>query len=367
MLKEYDLKPLVVPLKEWYLKNARELPWRENPLPYYVWISEIMLQQTRVEAVEPYFKKFTESLPDVASLAACPEDVYLKLWEGLGYYSRVRNLHAAAVQIMEEHNGQIPDDYETLLKLKGIGHYTAGAIGSIAYQKPVPAVDGNVLRVLTRVSNDDTDIMKQSFRTQVEEQLKELMEEVCSGDANALVSPRILTQALMELGAMVCVPNGAPHCGECPWKELCLARKENTTDRIPVKKKAQARRIEDRTVFLIQDGDQVAIRKRPPKGLLAGLYEFPNHLGHFSEEETLDFVRHMGYAPLRIRRLTDSVHIFSHVEWHMIAYYLLVEEEAFATEEEKQKRKEEKLIFVDADTQKEKYAVPSAFSAYKFE
>ena len=384
MLKDFDLGQLTKPLVTWFLENARELPWREDPSPYHVWISEIMLQQTRVEAVKRYYARFIEALPDVASLAACPEDVYLKLWEGLGYYSRVRNLHAAAVQIAEQYGGEIPSDYETLLTLKGIGHYTAGAIASLAYEKPVPAVDGNVLRILTRVSNDDTDIMKQSFRTEVEEKLKELLEKI-AGDSvsskeekrarknkarkeiSGSISPRIFNQALMELGALICVPNGQPHCDLCPWKEICLAKKEGTISTLPVKKKAKPRRIEERTVFLIQDGDRVAIRKRPARGLLAGLYEFPNHLGHFTEKETLDYVREMGYSPLRIRRLPDSVHIFSHVEWRMIAYYLLVEEEAFSTNAQKEARTKERLIFVDAKEQKKTYAVPSAFGAYKFD
>ena len=347
---------------KWYMQNARDLPWREDPSPYHVWISEIMLQQTRVEAVKRYYQRFLETLPDVKALAECPEDVYLKLWEGLGYYSRVRNLHAAAVQIMEEYDGVIPDEYETLLKLKGIGSYTAGAIASLAYGKPVPAVDGNVFRVLTRVSGDDTDITKPAFRTEVERLLRKLLEE----STEEGLSPRVFNQGLMELGALVCVPNGEPHCSECPWKELCAARKEGLIDKLPVKKKAKARRIEERTVLLIRDGDKVAIHKRPAKGLLAGLYEFPNHLGHFSEKETLDYVRDMGYSPLRIKRLPDSVHIFSHVEWHMIAYYLMVEEEAFASKEQKEKAKKENLIFVDEKEQEEKYAVPSAFHAYKF-
>ena len=362
MLKDYDLEQLTEPLVTWFLENARELPWREDPSPYHVWISEIMLQQTRVEAVRRYYARFIETLPDVASLASCPEDVYLKLWEGLGYYTRVRNLHEAAVQIMEHHDGKIPSDYETLLTLKGIGHYTAGAIASLAYEKPAAAVDGNVFRILTRVSNDNTDITKQSFRTEVEQRLKELLE-----NHSESLSPRIFNQALMELGAIVCVPNGQPKCGECPWSNDCLAKKEGTIEKLPVKKKAKPRKVEERTVFLIQDGDRVAIRKRPAKGLLAGLYEFPNHLGHFTEKETLDYVRGMGYSPLRIRRLADSVHIFSHVEWRMIAYYLLVEEEAFSTDAQKETRSKEKLIFVDAKEQKRTYAVPSAFGAYKFD
>lgn len=363
MRKDFDLKQLAVPLGRWYQENKRDLPWRRDPSPYHVWVSEIMLQQTRVEAVKPYYERFLKRLPDVAALAECPEDVYLKLWEGLGYYSRIRNMHEAACQIMNEHGGIIPEDAEVLLTLKGIGSYTAGAIASLAYEKPVPAVDGNVLRVLTRVTGDDTDIMKQSFRNDVEKCLRELMEEICP----EVISPRVLNQGLMELGAIVCLPNGRPHCDDCPWKSFCRARAEGTTELLPVKKKAKARRVEERTVFLIRDGGKVAIRKRPSKGLLAGLYEFPNHTGHFTEKETLDYVRDMGYSPIRIRRLSDSVHIFSHVEWRMIAYYLLVEEEAFATEEQKKCAAKEKLIFVDAKEQEEKYAVPSAFGAYKFE
>ena len=361
MLQEFDLHPLVAPLKAWFAENARDLPWRRKPSAYHTWISEIMLQQTRVEAVKPYYERFLKALPTVRALAECPEDQYLKLWEGLGYYSRVRNLHAAAVQIMEDHQGKIPGEYAKLLKLKGIGSYTAGAIASIAYGEKVPAVDGNVLRILTRVSADETDIAKASFKKEVEEKLCRLMEEVCPEE----ITPGTLNQALMELGAIVCVPNGVPLCDACPWKSFCNARKEKKIDCIPVKTKAKARRVEEKTIFLIKDQNKIAVHKRPAKGLLAGLYEYPNQPGHLSEKEALDYVRSMGYSPLRIQALPDSVHIFSHVEWHMIAYFLLVEEEAFASEEQIAKRKKEHLIFADAQTQKEIYALPSAFHAYK--
>ena len=369
MLQEFDLYPLVAPLKAWFAENARDLPWRRKPSAYHTWISEIMLQQTRVEAVKPYYERFLKALPTVRALAECPEDQYLKLWEGLGYYSRVRNLHAAAVQIMEEHQGKIPAEYAKLLKLKGIGSYTAGAIASIAYGEKVPAVDGNVLRILTRVSADETDIAKASFKKEVEEKLRTLMDEVClaaeDSDDPARIAPGTLNQALMELGAIVCVPNGAPLCDACPWKPFCKARKEKKIDRIPVKTKAKARRIEEKTIFLIKDQNKIAVHKRPAKGLLAGLYEYPNQPGHLSEKEALDYVRSMGYSPLRIQALPDSVHIFSHVEWHMKAYFLLVEEEAFASEEQIAKRKKEHLIFADAEAQREIYALPSAFHAYK--
>ena len=374
MLQEYDLTQLIQPLCGWFLQNARKLPWRDDPTPYHVWVSEIMLQQTRVEAVKSYYTRFIKALPDISALAQCEEDVYLKLWEGLGYYSRVRNLHAAAVQVMEEYDGRIPDDYGTLLKLKGIGSYTAGAIASLAYEKPEPAVDGNVLRVLARVSADDTDIMNPSFRKETEQRLRALLQYCCgrtgsneknNGQEAGSFSPRVFNQALMELGALVCVPNGAPNCEICPWKDLCRARKMELTDRIPVRTKKKERRKEEKTILLIRDGDKIALHKRPAKGLLAGLYEFPNKEGHLSESQVISLVRSMGYSPLRIKRLTDSVHIFSHVEWHMIAYSVLVEEEAFATKEQKQRAAMEELVFADAKEQKEHYALPSAFAAYR--
>ena len=205
------------------------------------------------------------------------------------------------------------------------------------------------------------DRYKASFKKEVEEKLRKLMEEVCPEE----ITPGTLNQALMELGAIVCVPNGAPLCDACPWKPFCKARKEKKIDRIPIKTKAKARRVEEKTIFLIKDQNRIAVHKRPAKGLLAGLYEYPNQPGHLSEKEALDYVRSMGYSPLRIQALPDSVHIFSHVEWHMIAYFLLVEEEAFASEEQIAKRKKEHLIFADARTQKEIYALPSAFHAYK--
>ena len=363
MIDDFNLEQLIDPLQEWFLSHARILPWREQPVPYYVWVSEIMLQQTRVEAVKPYFERFIAKLPDVKALAQCPEDEYLKLWEGLGYYNRVRNLNEAAKQVMEKFGGRIPDNYEQLLTLKGIGSYTAGAIASIAYGKPVPAVDGNVLRVMTRVTADDSDIMSQRVKTRLERILRQLMEEHDAKSAHP-IDPRNFNQALMELGAMVCVPNGAPHCEECPWHDVCRARIENRIEELPVKKKAKERRIEKRTVLVIRDAEKVAIHKRPNKGLLAGLYELPNYQGEMSQEEVLEFVKNMGYVPLRIQKTVDAKHIFSHVEWHMNGYVVSVEENAFATKEQKKLSKEAKLLFVDTEETREKYAIPTAFAAY---
>lgn len=364
MLETMELKELMTPLLEWFTAHARVLPWRELPSPYRVWVSEIMLQQTRVEAVKPYFERFTSALPDVFALAACPEDELLKLWEGLGYYNRVRNLQKAAVQVVEEYGGVIPSEYDELLKLKGIGHYTAGAVASIAYGRYVPAVDGNVLRILTRVTADDTDIMKQSFRTVVERALLAMMQElkIPDGLKRRLRDgniPGALNQALMELGATVCVPNGAPFCGECPWENFCLAKKEGRIGELPVKSKAKARKIEARTVLILRDGDKVAIRKRPERGLLAGLYELPNVEGRLSQEEVLGLVKEMGLEPVRIQRLSSAKHIFSHIEWHMNGYAVLLEGGLPQKGEHQQP-----FIFVEAEDAKERYAIPSAFAAY---
>lgn len=260
------LENIAQPLLKWYDKNKRTLPWRDKNNAYYTWVSEIMLQQTRVEAVKPYFQRFIRELPDVASLAAAPEERIVKLWEGLGYYSRVRNMQKAAIQVIEKYNGKIPEDFETLLSLRGIGRYTAGAISSIAYGHKVPAVDGNVLRVYSRLTESREDIMKQSVRKSVEDQLKEIMPGDRPGDFN---------QAVMEIGAVVCVPNGKAKCEVCPLGEFCLARKHGTMEELPVKAPKKARKVENRTVLVIQDGTATAIRRRPPEGLLADFTRFP--------------------------------------------------------------------------------------------
>lgn len=347
MLSDYNLTEINTPLLAWFQANRRILPWREDPQPYKVWVSEIMLQQTRVEAVKPYFERFVMELPTVRDLAECEEERLLKLWEGLGYYNRVRNMQIAAKTLMEEYGGELPADYDQLLKLKGIGHYTAGAIASIAYGIPVPAVDGNVLRVITRVTEDHTDIMKQSFKTLMEESLRETMPRDAASAFN---------QALMELGATVCGPNGAPDCECCPLKELCIAGKKGTAMEYPVKSKAKKRRLEDRTVFVIQDGSKVILNKRPKRGLLAGMYEFPNVEGHLSEEEALEYVKNLGLAPVRILRLEEAKHIFSHIEWHMDGYVVKVAQ----LEED-----DSGLLFLEAEDCLANYPVPSAFERYK--
>lgn len=346
MSEEFDLTRLSEPLLDWFSGHARILPWREEPTPYRVWVSEIMLQQTRVEAVKPYFERFVAALPDVQSLAACEEEQLLKLWEGLGYYNRVRNMQIAAQTVLEVYQGSLPADYEELQKLKGIGHYTAGAIASIAYGIEVPAVDGNVLRVISRVTADEADIMKQSVKNEME---RRLLAVIPKGQAGAF------NQALMELGATVCVPNGQPLCEQCPWGDVCLARKEDKIGQIPVKSKAKARRIEERTVLVIRDGERFVLQKRPKKGLLAGMYEFPNVEGHMTEEEALGYVQKKGLTPVRIQPITDAKHIFSHIEWHMTGYMIRVA--ALDTEEPE-------LLFVEPEDTKERYPIPAAFERY---
>lgn len=346
MLENFPFEKIVEPLLQWFQKNARILPWRENPEPYHVWVSEIMLQQTRVEAVKPYFARFLKALPTVKDLAHCPEDRLLKLWEGLGYYNRVRNMQAAARTVVEEYGGIFPADYDKLLQLKGVGRYTAGAIASIAYQIPVPAVDGNVLRVISRVSADSSDIMKQSVRSKVERALLEVMPKN---------QARAFNQALMELGATVCLPNGAPQCEICPWQGFCEAKKQGIWQELPVKSKAKPRRIEEKTVFVIRDGEKIVLHKRPAKGLLAGMYEFPNTPGHLSEEEALQWVKSQRLSPIRIQKLEESKHIFSHVEWHMAGYVVRVDELA---------ENRSGMFFVEVKDTESAYPIPSAFRAY---
>lgn len=299
------------PLLKWYGENKRVLPWREKKNPYEIWVSEIMLQQTRVEAVKPFYERFMRELPNVAALAVCPEEKLLKLWEGLGYYNRVRNMQKAAQKIMEVYDGVFPADYEALKGLPGIGNYTAGAVASIAFCIPVPAVDGNVLRVMARLREDGEDILKQSVKNRVEAELTEIM---------PAEDPGAFNQAMMDLGAMVCLPNGAPKCEVCPLFDQCLAGQHQTWTEYPFKKSAKPRRIEDRTVLLFLDGTHTAVRKRPKKGLLAGLYEFPNFDGVLSEQEALEEAEKFGVTPLHIQALPPYKHIFSHVEWHITGY-----------------------------------------------
>ena len=335
-------------LYAWYQQNKRDLPWRHTRDPYCIWISEIMLQQTRVEAVKPYYARFLQECPTVTDLAELPEERLLKLWEGLGYYSRARNLQKAARIIVERYKGEMPKTYDELRALPGIGDYTAGAIASIAYGLRVPAVDGNVLRVLARVSGSREDIALQETKDHFRMALAPVV-PTWAGD---------FTQAMIELGATVCVPNGTPLCESCPLYADCKARCEGLIDELPVKSAKRARRIEDRTVLLIRDGGRTALHKRPPRGLLSGLFELPNVDGFLSEAQVLDFVRKIGFDPLRIQKLEDAKHIFTHIEWHMIAYDVTVTPEFDGLDGV------DGIFLVTNDDLHANYAIPSAFSAY---
>ena len=338
---------IVEPLLKWYKENKRPLPWRKHVSAYHTWVSEIMLQQTRVEAVKPFYARFLQELPTVQDLAQADEDKILKLWEGLGYYNRVRNMQKAAQQIMKEHSGEFPKTYEEILELKGIGSYTAGAIGSIAYGIPKAAVDGNVLRVISRIQNSRKDIMKASTKREMEEGIEAIIPKGEAGNFN---------QSLIELGALVCVPNARPKCKECPVQSLCIAYEKNTQMDLPVKTKAKARKIEKRTVLIFKDGESLAIRKRTNKGLLAGLYEFPNVEGHLSMNAVKEYSKSIGLTPIHVQKLENAKHIFSHIEWHMMGYSIRVDE--------LEKSCTEKMLFVPPGEIQRTYPIPSAFEAY---
>lgn len=347
VLQEPLFMEAVEPIVQWFRECKRDLPWRHNISAYHVWVSEIMLQQTRVEAVKSYYERFLKELPTVRDLAEVSEDKLLKLWEGLGYYNRVRNMQKAAQQIMVDYGGIFPDEYEQIRGLKGIGNYTAGAISSFVYGIPKPAVDGNVLRVLSRLTGSDADIMLASTRNRMEQALEEVIPYNDASDFN---------QGLIELGAIVCVPNGAAKCEVCPLHRLCRARIEGRIEELPVRKKAKERRIEKKTVLVLKEDDTVAIKKRPAKGLLARLYELPNVEGHLTMEQVVEYCKGIGLTPVRVKEMGKAKHIFSHVEWHMIGYQVQVDE--------LEKNCKDTVIFAKENELEDIYPIPAAFGAY---
>lgn len=347
VLQEPLFMEAVEPIVQWFRECKRDLPWRHNISAYHVWVSEIMLQQTRVEAVKSYYERFLKELPTVRDLAEISEDKLLKLWEGLGYYNRVRNMQKAAQQIMVDYGGIFPDEYEQIRGLKGIGNYTAGAISSFAYGIPKPAVDGNVLRVLSRLTGSDADIMLASTRNRMEQALEEVIPYNAASDFN---------QGLIELGAIVCVPNGSAKCDVCPLHRFCRARIEGRIEELPVKKKAKERRIEKKTILVLKDGDTVAIKKRPAKGLLARLYELPNVEDHLTMEQVVEYCKRIGLTPVRVKEMGKAKHIFSHVEWHMIGYQVQVDE--------LEKNCKDTVIFAKEEELENIYPIPAAFAAY---
>ena len=315
-------------LLDWFTKNKRALPWREMRNPYRVWVAEIMLQQTRVEAVKDYYLKFMEKFPTVEALSLAEEDEVLKAWEGLGYYSRARNLLQAARQIA---TSGFPQTYEGIRALKGVGDYTAGAIASIAFSLPCPAVDGNVLRVLSRYFADERNIDEPKTKAEFTEVLRRAYPSR-AGD---------FCEALMELGAIVCVPNGAPQCGVCPWSGLCKAHQARKEEQFPVRNDKRERKVVEASVCVIEHGGKYALEKRKEKGLLAGLWQFPFFEG---KVDTAQF----GQAV----KSKKAKHIFTHVEWHMTGY--LIQAKEFLAQYE----------WASAKEIENKYALPSAFKAF---
>ena len=333
-----SLPELLLP---WYELNKRELPWRQDREPYHVWLSEIMLQQTRVEAVKGYYERFLRRLPTIEALAEADPEELNKLWEGLGYYSRVRNLQKAAKQIVEL--GCFPREHKEILKLSGIGDYTAGAIGSICFELPTPAVDGNVLRVCARLTADFSPVDKPQTKKDLTANLAKVYPKGHCGD---------FTQALMELGATVCVPNGAPKCEACPLSGICLAHRDGLTGELPVKTPKKPRKQEDMTVFILECDGCFALNKRADTGLLASLWEFPHVPGRLSDQEALAQLEKWGIVPEEILRSSDKIHIFTHIQWNMHGWYIRC-------------RNTDSFVWAKESELDDVYALPTAFRQFR--
>lgn len=338
------LKKIIPLVVRWHKENRKALPWREDPTPYHVWLSEIMLQQTRIETVIPYYRRFLAEAPTIEALASIDDEKLLKLWEGLGYYSRARNLKKTAQLLVAKYNGKLPEEANELKKLFGIGDYTAGAISSIAYGRSEPAVDGNVLRVFMRITENDGDIAEASTRKYVTQTLRKVYP---SGRES-----RLLTEGLMELGELVCIPNGSPKCDVCPLFYDCLSRLHETTERFPVKSERAKRKTEEKTIFLLRCGEKYALKKRSDGGLLAGLWEFPSVDKNASPMEIDEFLKGKGIFPLSVEPCGSARHIFTHLEWRMTGFLVECEKPSDA------------FTWASAEDIRLHYAVPTAFSYF---
>ena len=337
------LAQIVEPPSNWYISHKRTLPWREKEEPYHVWLSEIMLQQTRVEAVKKYYNRFIEVLPTIDDLARIEEEKLLKLWEGLGYYNRARNLKKAAQIIVEAYAGKMPTTYAQLCQLPGIGEYTAGAIASICFGEKVPAVDGNVLRVVARVTGSFQDVLLPETKKEVSKTLRKIMPD----------EPGVFNEALMELGEVICLPNTKPLCERCPLQSQCIAYQKDLTQQLPVRIKKQKRIIEEKTVFLLCYENQIAIQKREEKGLLANLYGFPNIEGKIIEEEISKVLENWGIQLETLQQKQNYKHIFTHRQWDMIGYLVTV------------KNKNIDFLWVERKELEKSYAIPTAFKTFE--
>lgn len=336
------MKRIVDPLLNWYQKTRRVLPWRLNKNPYHIWISEVMLQQTRIEAVIPYYERFMSELPTISALARVEDDKLMKLWEGLGYYNRARNLKKAAIEIEEKFNGRFPDKFEDIISLPGIGEYTASAIASICFSLKEVTIDGNVLRVYSRLKNSKENIDEVKVRKSVRESLMKIVPKE-SGMFN---------EALMELGEVICIPNGIPKCNLCPLKDFCKAKEKHTFMNIPVRKEKREKKNQKYVVLLLLCGNKVALHKRKDSGLLKNLWEFPNLLGTYTKEEVKQYLLDCSMTVTSIKLSGSYTHIFTHLKWQMESFIIKVEEES------------KDYLWLDLDTIIKKYALPSAFQPF---
>lgn len=338
------LEKMTKPIIQWYQQNKRELPWRKEKNPYHIWLSEIMLQQTRIEAVKQYYERFLKQLPTICDLANVEEQTLLKLWEGLGYYNRARNLKKAAQIIEENYHGEMPKSYQELIVLPGIGEYTAGAISSIAYDEQVPAVDGNVLRVVSRIVGSKKDVLEPKTKKEFTEKLKKIMPKQ-AGDFN---------EGLMELGELICIPNGEPLCSKCPLQKICIANSKNLTNEIPVRNLKIKRKKERVTVFLLEKEGKIAIRQRKQTGLLANMYEFPNLNQKITKKQVEEVLKDWKLiAKNEAEKIGTHHHVFSHIEWDMVGYKI----EVIKENQEFQWIKKEEIL--------KQYPIPGAFVPFR--
>ncbi|GAA0498607.1 A/G-specific adenine glycosylase [Salinibacillus aidingensis] len=322
-VEELDIEAFQTNLIQWFSEKHRDLPWRQDPTPYHVWVSEIMLQQTRVDTVIPYYQRFMEKFPTPDALAKADEQDVLKVWEGLGYYSRARNLQTAVQEVVEEYNGKVPDNPKELGNLKGVGPYTKGAILSIAYQQPEPAVDGNVMRVISRILRVEEDIAKQKTR--------KLVEGIIS-DIISREDPSSFNQGLMELGALVCKPKN-PVCYECPLQDHCQAYKHDLQETLPIKSSKKKQKRKPYAVLIIRnEKGEILVQKRPEKGLLANLWQFPMiSLEEVDFSSIIQWFRNEYGLQLELdQQVTNIKHVFSHLVWQLDVYAATVKDGTLA-------------------------------------
>lgn len=340
------MKKIINPLLEWYSIHKRILPWRVDKDPYHVWVSEIMLQQTRIEAVIEYYHRFMKELPTISDLAECPQDKLLKLWEGLGYYNRVRNLQKSAHIILEKYQGRFPETYQEILDLPGIGEYTASAIASICFSLKEVTVDGNVLRVYMRINNCYDNIDMPKTRKKVREELMKIIPKE-AGNFN---------EAMMELGETICIPNGIPKCGECPIKDLCEANQKQTVLELPIRQEKKEKKEEPYTVLLFIYQNKVAIQKRKREGLLHNMWQFPNMENHLSKKELEEYLEINKISPFKVKKSMSYTHIFTHKKWSMCSYLISLD---------KKIELENISCWVNLEELEKEYALPTAFQPFK--